>query len=105
MIGGILKKILGDKSDKDRKAYQPIIDKVNQEFKHLASIPDDELRAKTDEFKTQIKTATAKLEEEIVSLEQKANAPDTPVTDKESIFERIDKLKEEIDKEIEKVLE
>jgi preprotein translocase subunit SecA len=105
MIGGILKKILGDKSDKDRKEYQPIIDKVNEIFESLKSISDDQLRQRTDQFQEQIKTATAKLEEEVIQLEQKANNPETPVLEKEQIFERIDKISEEIDEQIEKTLE
>lgn len=105
MIGGILKKILGDKSDKDRKEYQPIIDKVNEIYQSLKTISDDELRQRTDQFQEQIKTATSKLEEEVILLEQKANDPSTPVLEKEQIFERIDKISEEIDEVIEKTLE
>lgn len=105
MIGGILKKILGDKSDKDRKEYQPIIDKTNEIFEGLKGISDDQLRERTSQFQEKIKTAIASLEEEVIELEQKANHPETPVLEKESIFERIDKISEEIDSEIEKVLE
>jgi preprotein translocase subunit SecA len=105
MIGGILKKILGDKSDKDRKEYQPIIDKVNEIYAGLKNISDDELRQKTDVFQERIKSSTAKLEEEVIKLDQKANSIETPVLEKEQIFERIDKISEEIDEQIEKVLE
>lgn len=105
MIGGILKKILGDKSNKDRKDYQPIIDKVNQIYVTLSSISDDELRARTFEFRNKVKQGTADLEEQIKSLEEKANHEDTPVSDKEQIFEKIDQLTKDVDKKIEEVLE
>tara|TARA_B100000508_G_scaffold48272_1_gene37527 strand:+ start:76663 stop:80022 length:3360 start_codon:yes stop_codon:yes gene_type:complete len=105
MIGGLLKKILGDKSDKDRKEYQPIIDKVNEIYGRLSSLSDDELRNRTKEFQAKIKERTAGLEKEIEELNNKANDPSTPVLDKEDIFERIDKLQEKSDDEIEKVLE
>ena len=105
MIGGLLKKFLGDKSAKDRKNYQPIIDKVNEIYARLSSISDDELRDRTANFKSQIHDNIKDLEEEIQSLEEKSNHPDTPVADKEALFEKIDKLTEEIDERIEETLE
>lgn len=105
MIGGILKKILGDKSIKDRKDYQPIIDKVNQIYATLSTISDDELRDRTAQFRKKVQDGTADLEQQIKSLEEKANHEDTPVSDKEQIFEKIDQLTKDIDKKIEEVLE
>lgn len=105
MIGGLLKKILGDKSDKDRKTYQPIIDKTNEIHNQLKQLSDDELRGKTAGFQEQIKRATQSLEDEIKALEEKSNLAETPVLDKEKLFERIDKLSEEIDQKIEEILE
>ena len=105
MIGDLLKKILGDKSTKDRKQYQPIIDKVNEIFASLRDISDDELRARTKTFQEKIQEETAAIENEIKSLEEKANAPETTVIEKEQIFDKVDKLTEDLDQQIEKVLE
>ncbi len=105
MIGGLLKKFLGDKSDKDRKNYQPIIDKVNEVYAGLQRLSDDDLRAKTLGFQEKIKTAIADFEKEVTDLEDKSNDTKTDVLEKEKLFERIDKLSEEIDKKIEEVLE
>ena len=105
MIGGLLKKILGDKSNKDRKEYQPIIDKVNEIYSSLASISDDELRNRTKDFQARIQARTADLKGEIEELNSKANDPETPVLDKEVIFEKIDSLELKWDEELEKVLE
>src|SRR5690554_5908422 len=104
MIGGLLKKILGDKSVKDQKAFQPIIDKVNEIYASIQDISDDELRARTKNFQTKISEKTADIETEIQSLEEKANHPDTEVLDKENIFEKIDKLTDDVDTKIEEVL-
>ncbi len=105
MIGGLLKKILGDKSVKDRKTYQPIIDKVNEIYATIHDISDDELRARTKMFQDKIKEGTAEIEKEIQTLEDQADHPDTIVLDKENIFEKIDKLTEELDKQLEVVLQ
>jgi len=104
MIGNILKKILGDKSDKDRKDYQPIIDKVNEIYAGLSGISDDELRGKTNEFKSLIQRETATIEDEIAALEAKSADVTTPVDQKEALFEKIDKLKLKLDEKIEEVL-
>jgi len=105
MIGGLLKKILGDKSVKDRKNFQPVIDKVNEIYSSIHSISDDELRERTKTFQEKIKEGTAEIEKEIQALEEQANHPDTIVLDKENIFEKIDKLTEELDQKLEQVLD
>ncbi|MDX1651761.1 MAG: preprotein translocase subunit SecA [Brumimicrobium sp.] len=105
MLGGLLKKFLGDKSDKDRKEYQPIIDKVNEIYSSISTISDDELRNRTISFKKRIQEDILHLEEEIAQLEEKANHSETPVSEKETLFEKIDKLTGDIDAQIEKTLE
>ena len=104
MIGGILKKILGDKSNKDRKEYQPIIDKVQTFFSTFPSLSDDELRGKTLAFKAKISEGIANIEKEIHELEATSNDPSTPVDSKEALFEKIDKLKLKLDEKIEEIL-
>lgn len=101
----ILKKLFGDKSKKDRKEYQPSIDESNRFGAELISISDDELRARTAKFKQFIKEGTADLENQLVELTRKTNDGSTAVQDKEELFERIDKLKKEIDEKIEELLE
>ena len=91
MIAGILKKLFGDKSAKDRKEYQPIIDKANEFFNSFRTISDDELRAKTASFQALVKTTTQPLEDELASLTQLGSDVSTPIHAKEAIFEKIDK--------------
>ena len=105
MIGGLLKKLLGDKSVKDRKTFQPVIDKVNKIHATIQNISDDELRARTKMFQDKIKEGTAEIEKEIQALEEEANDPETVVLDKENIFEKIDKLTTDVDEKIETILE
>lgn len=105
MIGGLLKKILGDKSTKDRKTYQPIIDKVNEIQASIRDISDDELRARTKEFKQKIKERTADIEAQIQTLNEKSLKPETSVIEKEQLFEEIDELTLQLDQKIEEVLE
>ena len=103
MLGGLLKKLVGDKSATDRKKYQPVIDQVSAIFPGLSSLTDDELRAKTDGFRAQVKAATDALETEVSALREKANDIALPLHEKEAIYEQIDAKEKEINEVIEQV--
>jgi preprotein translocase subunit SecA len=102
---GIFKKIIGSKADKDYKRFSPYIGKVNAEYEKLHDLTNDELRAKTDEFKKKIKAYTQATENQITALEQKVvDNPDMDFQQKEEIFSEVDKLKKKVDEQIEEVL-
>ena len=104
MIGNIIKKLFGDKSSKERKEYQPIIDQSNEFFDSFSSISDNELRGKTDLFKSKIKEAILPLETEISELTSKSNDIAISIDEKEGIYEKIDALNKEVNVVIEEVL-
>ena len=102
----IFKKIVGSKQNKDNKIYQPYVDRINAVYPSIKSLSNDELRAKTAEFKAKIKSATQTLEDEITSLNKQINEnPAMDFQDKDNLYARIDKLKVQVDEEIEVVLE
>ena len=104
MIGNLLKKLFGDKNDKDRKLYEPFSIAAN-EFQHtLTSLSDDELRNKTFAFQQLISEEKQELENEIKALEHKVGNSATPIEEKEELFEKIDKLTRAVDDKIEEVL-
>ena len=104
MISELLKKIFGDKTAKDRKEYQPIIDQATVFFESFKLLSDDELRQKTAEFQQTVKNGTQSLEEEKAKLQAIATDIATPINQKEELFEQIDKLEKSIDEKIEEVL-
>lgn len=55
MIGKLFQKIFGTKQERDIKKIEPIVDKVNEFYDKFDSLTEDELRAKTDEFRQRIK--------------------------------------------------
>ncbi len=102
----IFKKILGSKEKKDEKIFRPYIDKVNAEFAKLSGLSNDELRAKTVDFKARIKAHTKDIENEIAALNQKVeDNPGMDFHEKEAIFNEVDKLAKTEDEKIEEVLE
>ena len=53
MLGKILKLFVGDKSKKDLKLINPIIEKIHSFEQVMNSLSNDELRAQTNDFKNQ----------------------------------------------------
>ena len=54
MFGNIITRIFGTKHDRDIKKISPLVTEINGHFETLAPLSDDELRAKTDEFKQRL---------------------------------------------------
>ena len=102
-INSILKVFVGDKSQKDVKAIQPLITKIKSFETALAGLSNDELRAKSDIFKQKIKEARAEKDNKIVALKQEAeNTAD--IDKREDIYNEIDALEKEAYEISEKVL-
>lgn len=91
-----LKNFLGTKSDKDIREITPLLNQIKLVYPSIQKLSNDELRAKTDEFKAMIKAATSEKENQIADLKQQIeNDPDMDMDDKEHIYEQIDRLENE----------
>ena len=67
----IIKKIFGDKHEKDLKVLWPIVDEINTHYEAIKNLTDDELRNKTKEFKEKIQTHTEETRKQIEELKSK----------------------------------
>ncbi|CAM3853753.1 preprotein translocase subunit SecA [Flavobacterium cucumis] len=103
IINSILKAFVGDKSEKDVKAIQPIITKIKSFESALQALSHDELRNKTAEFKAKIQSARAEKDAKIVSLKKDAEQTDD-IDVREDIYAEIDKIEKEAYEISEKVL-
>jgi preprotein translocase subunit SecA len=54
MFGDILKKIVGSKNDRELKRIRPMVDQINDLEQRVTPLTDDQLRAKTGEFKERV---------------------------------------------------
>jgi len=102
MIGNLLKKIFGTKSEKDIKALRPIVDEINQIYTGLSTLTDEELRAKTTAFKATIDQAVKSEREEVTALKEKAEK--ASIHEKDAFFAQIDEIEEGITVQLEEVL-
>ena len=103
----ILSKILGgNKSEKDVAKIQPYVAKINQFFQQYQSLSNNELRNKTVEFKQRIKEHLKDVDAEIAGKQQTADElPAADIHTKDAIYQEVDKLKKERDKQIEVILD
>ncbi len=87
------KKLFGDKSTRDLKAIQPLLQQTIAAYQTISKLPVDELRAKTLFFKKRIQEAVADEESEIAQLKKQIEEQfDLEPTEKEKIYNQIDKL-------------
>ena len=93
ILNSIIKIFVGDKQQKDLKILQPIVDKITAFEEELSRLTNDELRAKTIEFKEKITAETKVFENKIIELEQEAE--EASIDRQEDIFSEIDTLKDQ----------
>jgi len=98
-----LKKLFGTKQDRDNASYAPVVEEINEAFEALKNLSDDELRMKTEAFRTRIREQLAEIDQEIKELNQEAEET-ADFGRKEEIFREIDALTEDRDEELEAVL-
>jgi len=103
ILNSVLKMFVGDKQKKDLKLLQPIVDKVKTFETAIANLSNNELRAKTHEFKAAIKAATKTFDDKITALQEEAKT--ATIDRQEDIFSEIDALKDDAYKASEAILE
>ena len=95
----------GSKSEKDVKKITPLATEINQHFASYQSIPNDQLRGKTNIFRQRIKEYLQEIDAEIADKNKKAE--DLPYNDllgKDAIYQEVDRLKKDRDKKIEEIV-
>ncbi len=98
-LNSFLKSLFGDKSTRDMKLIQPLVEKVKKAYPEIKALDNDQLRAKTKEIQAYVQDSAKEQKAQIEQL--KAKIEDTPIDEREAIFNEIDK----IDKEILKIYE
>ena len=98
----ILKSLFGDKSTRDMKLIQPLVEKVKEAYPAIKALSNDELRAKTKEIQKYVQDAALTEKEQIAKL--RATIEETPIDEREKIFNKIDSLEKDVLEKYEKAL-
>ena len=90
----LLSKIFGSKATRDMKEIQPWVEKIKAVSPTIEALTNDELRAKTEELKRNIQGSGDELNAQIAEI--RAKIEETPIEDRELLFNKIDKLEKEV---------
>ena len=104
-MANFLSKLFGTKSDRDLKEVKPYLDATLKIYPEIQKLSNDQLRAKTIEFKERIRKEVESEENELATLRQRIEEEyDMPIDEKEEIYKRIDKLEKDSYDKTQKVL-
>ena len=94
LLNSILKVFVGDKSKQDVKSILPIVQQIKSLEEEIKALSHDQLRGKTKEFKLRLSEARKETEEQIDQLKTQIESTED-IDERESLYEQIDRLKEE----------
>jgi preprotein translocase subunit SecA len=100
----IFKKFFGDKASRDLKEVMPLVTTIKAVYEPIKLLSNDELRAKTAEFKSKIAETVKEEVTGIADLKKRAESYEMDMDEKEKIFNNIDELEKVQYEKTEKVL-
>jgi len=81
MIGTLtkaLKKVFGDKAQRDLKEVMPLVERCKEEYGKLQGLSHDELRTRTAQFKARIAERTKDSNDKVDALRAEIDAAEAP---------------------------
>ena len=90
----LLKSLFGDKSSRDMKLIQPLVEKVKAVSPEIEKLDNDALRQRTKTLQQQVQDSAKEQKARIEEL--KATIENTPIDERADIFAQIDKIEKEV---------
>jgi preprotein translocase subunit SecA len=91
-----LRKLFGSKHERDVKQLMPLVGEINEHYDKLQVLSDEQLRAKTEEFRGRLREALKETEGKLAEMRAKL-VPDLEGVERERILDEIGELEEERD--------
>ncbi len=99
----LIKKIFGDKHEKDLKVIWPIVSEINDHYETIKNLTDDELINKTKEFREKIQAHTEVTRKNIDELKTRLQSDED--FDRNAAYDELDDLEEKLNDEYEEILD
>ena len=99
----IFKKVFGDKHTKDAKTLWPIAEEINIEYEKIKNLSEEELKAKTVEFRQRIEDYVAETKQKIEEIKTRLHSDEE--FDRNAAYDELDKLEEELHEKYEEILD
>ena len=93
-FNSILKSLFGDKSTRDMKLIQPLVEKIKAVYPEIEKLDNDALRARSRQIRESVQGSVQEERNKIAEL--KAKIEETPIDEREEIFNQIDKIEKKI---------
>ena len=104
MLKAAIKALIGSHHKREAKKLEPLVDEINEICEGLASLSDEQLKGKTEEFRQRIQERTADLKGRIAALrEEKRRSVDAP--EREALSLEINGLQTELKAALQDALE
>ncbi len=96
-VTNVLTKVFGSKRERDVKKLWPVVEQIKSYEDEMKALSDDELKQRTENFRTQIKEAAAGIDEDIEEIKEKLNSTEEELTVDEhrSLGEELEALEDE----------
>jgi preprotein translocase subunit SecA len=99
----IIKKIFGDKHERDLKVLWPIVDEINSHYETIKNLSDEELIKKTSEFKEKIQAHTEATRKKIEEIKTRLQSDED--FDRQASYDELDELEETLNDQYEEILD
>ena len=90
----ILRSLFGDKSSRDMKLIQPLVEQIKAVYPEVQKLDNDALRQRTKTLQQQVQNSANEQKKRIEEL--KATIENTPIDERADIFAQIDKIEKEV---------
>ncbi|MFP4367174.1 MAG: preprotein translocase subunit SecA [Bacteroidales bacterium] len=104
IFGNFLSSIFGNKAKRDIKEITPLLNKVFEAYETVVPLSNDELRALSSRLKQTVRDAISDNEKEVAELKEQAESDKIELTDKEAVYNKIDKIEKEINETLKDIL-
>ncbi len=103
-IKEIFKKFFGDRHSREVARLQPLVDEINELYEEYHELSEEELKGKTEEFRTYLAERTDPIEDRIQEL-RRVRAEEVDSRERDRLSEEINDLEEELSAEVDDSLD
>ena len=103
-IKGAIKKVIGSQHEREVRRLQSLVDEINELYEELADLSDEQLKAKTQEFRDYIAERVGETEGQIQELRVE-KARSTSMVEREALSVRLQDLDAKLTGELDDALE
>ncbi|MFO7924218.1 MAG: preprotein translocase subunit SecA [Bacteroidales bacterium] len=104
IFNNIISRLFGNKSSRDIKEITPLLNKVFEAYEKVIPLSNDEIRSLSQNLKQKVKDTIREDEEEVKKLKEEAESDQIELSEKEEVYNKIDRIEKEINAKLKDIL-